>query len=376
VVEFRDVIKESITPKRKKTRKREVVPKDDIKFRDLDLLKESHPSQPESAQDSIAIFAKDKLELDDVFKKAIQCLEEVGSEIKRGINFQIDPVFNISEAIINCLQPQEMLKPRLQNNQNTCDLLLDASFVKQPFDSMLVQMVNVAIFAVEIGVGLLYSREQLIKLGVAGLLHDVGMWKIPREIIEKHGHLNDEEFEMVRKHPEYGFEILSSLGEEYAWLAEIALQEHERENGQGYPRGLKGEEINESAKIIGLADVYEAISHFRCYKKHLIPHYALKELLNTQRGVFPSRIIKALIGRFSIFPLYSYVRLNSGYIGRVIEVNEAYPLRPTVKILFDSQKKKVDKIQTINLADTPILYITGAVDEEELSVYDLNVCVG
>ena len=366
MVEFKDVIKEEIESKKKKTKKREIIPKGDMKF---------YPSQPESDQGSIAIFAKDKLN-GEIFKKALQCVEEIGFKIKWGVNFQIGPVFNISEAIVDNLQPQETFKSKLQDDQKTCNLLLNACSIEQPFDCLVVHMVNVAIFAIEIGVGLLYSREQLIKLGVAGLLHDVGMWKIPREIIEKHGHLNDEEFEMVRKHPEYGFEILSSLGEEYAWLAEIALQEHERENGQGYPRGLKGEEINESAKIIGLADVYEAISHFRCYKKHLIPHYALKELLNTQRGVFPSRIIKALIGRFSIFPLYSYVRLNSGYIGRVIEVNEAYPLRPTVKILFDSQKKKVDKIQTINLADTPILYITGAVDEEELSVYDLNVCVG
>lgn len=374
MVEFKDVIKEEIeSKKKKKTKKREIASKDDIKFRDLDLLKEFHPSQPESDQGSIAIFAKDKLN-GGVFKKALQCVEEIGFKIKWGVNFQIGSVFNISEAIVDNLQPQETFKSKLQDDQKTCNLLLNASSIEQPFDYLVVHMVNVAIFAIEIGVGLLYSREQLIKLGVAGLLHDVGMWKIPKEVIEKNGHLDDKEFDMIKRHPEYGFEILSSLGEECAWLAEIVLQEHERENGQGYPRELKGEEINENAKIIGMADVYEAISHSRHYKKYLIPHYALKELLNTQRGLFSSHIIKALIGLLSIFPLYSYVRLNSGYIGRVIEVDKAYPLRPTVEVLFDSKKKKVNKIQTIKLADTPILYITGAVDEEELP--DLNAGVG
>ena len=374
MVEFKDIIKEKIETKNKKTKKREIVPKDDIKFRDLDLLKESHPSQPESDQDSIAIFATDKLDPDKVFKEALQYEEEIGFKIKGGINFEIGPVVNISEAIVDCLHPQEMLKPMLQNNHDTCSILLNASSVRQLSDYLVAHMVNVAIFAIEIGAGLLYSREQLIKLGVAGLLHDVGMWKIPREIIEKNVPLDDKEFDMLKRHPEYGFEILSFLGEEYAWLTEIVLQEHERENGQGYPRGLKGEEINENAKIIGMADVYEASSHFRSYKKHLIPHYAIKELLNIQRGTFSPHIIKALIGRLSIFPLYSYVRLNSGYVGRVIEVNKDYPLRPTVEILFDTQKKKMHKTQTIKLADTPILYITGAVDEEDLP--DLDAIVG
>jgi HD-GYP domain-containing protein (c-di-GMP phosphodiesterase class II) len=252
--------------------------------------------------------------------------------------------------------------------------LLSASSIEQPFDYLVVHLVNVAIFAIEIGIGLLYSRDQLFKLGVGGLLHDVGMWKIPDEIVKKHGALNNEEFDMIKRHTEYGFEILSSLGEEYAWLAEIALQEHERENGKGYPRGLKGEEINENAKIIGLADVYEAISHSRSYKKYLLPHHAIKEVLNTLRGFFPPNIIKALVERLSIFPLYSYVKLNSGYIGRVVEVDEARPLRPTVEVLFDPQKKKVNKIQRIKLSDTPILYITEAVDKGELP--DLNAIAG
>jgi HD-GYP domain-containing protein (c-di-GMP phosphodiesterase class II) len=322
----------------------------------------------------MAIFTTDKLDHDKVFKEALQCVEEIGFKIREGINFQIGPVLNISEAIVDSLRPHEMLTTRLQNNQNTGNLLLNASSIEQPFDYLVVHMVNVAIFAIEIGIGLLYSREQLVKLGVAGLLHDVGMWKMPREIIEKNGHLDDKEFDMVKRHPEYGFEILSSLGEEYAWLAEIVLQQHERENGQGYPRGLKGKEINDNAKIIGLADAYEAISHSRSYKKYLLPHYAIKEILNTLRGFFPPNIIKALVERLSIFPLYSYVRLNSGYIGRVIEVDETRPLRPTVEVLFDPQKKKVDKIQRIKLSDTPILYITGAVDKGELP--DLNAVVG
>jgi HD-GYP domain-containing protein (c-di-GMP phosphodiesterase class II) len=360
MVDFRDIIKEKIEPKKAEPEKKRI--------------KKSPPSQPESDHGSITIFTTNKSDPDKVFREALQCVEEVGSKIKEGVNFQIGPVFNISEAIVDSLRPHEMLTTRLQNNQKTDNLLLNASSIGQPFDYMVVHVVNVAIFALEIAIGLLYSREQMIKLGVAALLHDVGMWKIPPDIIEKNGALDDKQFDIIKRHPEYGFEILSSFGEEYAWLAEIVLQVHERENGKGYPRGLKGEEINENAKIIGMADVYEAISHSRHYKKYLIPHYALKELLNTHRGSFSSHIIKALIGRLSIFPLYSYVRLNSGYIGRVIEVDEAYPLRPTVEILFDSQKKKLNKTQRIKLSDTPILYITGAVDEGDLP--DSNAVAG
>ncbi|MEW6614174.1 MAG: HD-GYP domain-containing protein [Thermodesulfobacteriota bacterium] len=360
MVEFKDIIKEKIESKGVKPEKKRT--------------KKSPPFQPESDHDSMAIFTTDKSDPDKVFREALQYVEEIGFKIKEGVNFQIGPLFNISEAIVDNLRPHEMLTTRLQNNQKTDKLLLNASSIGQPLDYLVLHMVNVAIFAIEIGIGLLYSREQLFKLGVAGLLHDVGMWKIPDEIVKKHGALNNEEFDMIKRHTEYGFEILSSLGEEYAWLAEIALQEHERENGKGYPRGLKGEEINENAKIIGLADVYEAISHSRSYKKYLLPHHAIKEILNTLHGFFPTNIIKALVERLSIFPLYSYVKLNSGYIGRVIEVDEARPLRPTVEVLFDSQKKKLDKTQRVKLSDTPILYITGAVDEGDLP--DLNAVAG
>lgn len=375
-----DIIKQGKIPEKEKE-KEYLSTKDSIRFRDLPSFKESRrdaptreeldryegidsqlPKETEDARAEVTAegMAEGK-DFDWLYQKIYSFVEDIVSVAASGGKLNIDEGVKSINYIVNNLDSLDVL-------------YLKAIYTEESLDPFISHFVNVAIYALTVGIGLKYSKDELTKLGIAALLHDIGMAKIPRHIISKTEKLTPDEFQLIRKHPQYGYELLHTLGEDYEWLAEIARDEHEREEGQGYPRGLKGGEINANAKIIALVDAYEAISHPRSYKKYLLPHYAVKEILNTSRGFFPPNIIKALVGRLSIFPLYSYVRLNSGYIGRVIEIDEAHPLRPTVDVLFDPQKKKVNKIQRIKLSDTPILYITGAVDKGELP--DLNAVVG
>ncbi|RPI09321.1 MAG: HD domain-containing protein, partial [Zetaproteobacteria bacterium] len=148
-------------------------------------------------------------------------------------------------------------------------------------------MVNTAIFAIKIGQGGGCRAEELPWLGLAACLHDVGMSTVPRPILEKPGPLTADETTLVRRHPESGFRILQRLGSEFEWLANVALQEHEREDGSGYPRGLKGNEIHEYAKIVGLADAYESLTHFRPHRNKRGAFDAVKELITVQRAKFP-----------------------------------------------------------------------------------------
>ena len=113
-------------------------------------------------------------------------------------------------------------------------------------------------------------------------------------------------------------------------------------------------------------DVYEALTHHRPQRKGYMPHDAVKLILGTQKNLYSNEVKRLLLTKLSCFPLGSYIKLNSNATCKVIEVFEGSPLRPTVEILFDSQKRKLPKRKIIRLAEAPLLYITGTVYESDL----------
>jgi HD-GYP domain-containing protein (c-di-GMP phosphodiesterase class II) len=185
------------------------------------------------------------------------------------------------------------------------------------------------------------------------------MLGISRAVLAKPDELSADERARIREHPEAGFEVLRTLGPEYEWVANVALQEHEREDGSGYPKGLKGDEIHEYAKIIGLADEFEALTHPRPYRKRRrFPSEAVKELITEERRRFPDRILKGLICGLSTAPVGSLVRLNTNETARVVATNRRFPLRPVVEIILDVAGEPVQPPRRIDLTTNTLLYIT------------------
>ena len=192
------------------------------------------------------------------------------------------------------------------------------------------------------------------------------MYKIPEKIVNKKGKLTKEESELIKKHPQFSYEILLKMGKSFRWLAEIALQIHERYDGSGYPRGLKGKEISEYAFIIGLVDMYIAMIRHRPYREKFIQTEAIKSILEIGKGKFPPYIVKAFLNQITLFPINTYVRLNNNAIGRVISTDENKPMRPTVEIIFDSRGRRLSNPQIVDLRDSPLLHITDTIDENSL----------
>jgi len=221
-------------------------------------------------------------------------------------------------------------------------------------------MVNVAVLSIKIGQGIGYGEEDLRKVALAACLHDTGMVIVPRKVLEKPGPLSPEELAIVRRHPEQGHRMLKALGPEFGWVATVALQEHEREDGSGYPKGLKEEEIHEYAKIIGLADLYESLTHVRPYQRRRVPFDAVKEVMSSSRQKFPSRILKGLIQGLSTFPVGSLVRLNSKEIARVVVTNPAFPLRPVVEVVTGPQGERLPSSRRLDLSQNSLVYITDS----------------
>ncbi|MDD1762981.1 MAG: HD domain-containing protein, partial [Methanothrix sp.] len=235
------------------------------------------------------------------------------------------------------------------------ELIVEA--LSSPAGSPLItNLINVGILGSKVGIGLGYYGKELERLALAGLVHDIGLLAVPQSLVTKAGRLTHDERVLIEQHPELGYQVIHRAGEEYHWLAQLTRQAHERCNGHGYPNRLKGRQISEMAQILGVVDVFDALVSERPYRRRLLPHEAVKELLVTERATFPREILKALVEQLSVYPLGTTVRLTTGEAGTVVSVNARYPLRPVVKV---SQEDSSDGLGTrrVDLSLTPLVSV-------------------
>ena len=221
---------------------------------------------------------------------------------------------------------------------------------------LITNLINVAILGTKVGIGLGYYGEELQRLALAGFVHDIGLFVVPKSLITKAGRLTQEERGLIERHPELGYQVVEKCGPAYRWLAQLTRQAHERFNGQGYPNRLAGREISEMAQIVGVVDVFDALVSERPYRRRLLPHEAVKELLVAERRTFSREIVKALVEQFSVYPLGTTVRLTTEEVGTVVNVNSRYPLRPIVRI--DGQQEcEGSGAHEIDLSRMPLVSI-------------------
>lgn len=222
--------------------------------------------------------------------------------------------------------------------------------------------INTAIIAIEVGHGLDFNRKQLYALALATLLHDVGMLKISPVILSKPGKFTEEERHQLRNHPNYGAEILQHLSSKYPFIIKTMLEEHEKWDGTGYPNGLKGEEITPFARILAIADKFESLVHERNYRPGYKPPAAIQKLIQEHQNDFDPKILKAFINIISMYPVGSHVLLNNGQIARVMSVNKNRPVRPLVKVITNSEGKKISDPYILNMEKEPLTYITKSIN--------------
>jgi len=231
-------------------------------------------------------------------------------------------------------------------------------------ESLATHSVNVSILAVKIGIIRGYSDGKLFSVALCALLSDIGMMRVDPSILNKTEKLTSEEFQEIKRHIEYSVEIVSMISSKFPFLVPIIYQIHERENGSGYHRGLRGENIHEFAKIIGMSDVYIALTEPKVSREKYSGYVALQQIIS-RRGIdFDAKIIKSLIDLISVFPLESLVKLNNGAIGRVIDVSSVHPTRPKLSILVNSDGEKLLKPRFLDLEKEPLLYVEDPDIEE------------
>ena len=189
---------------------------------------------------------------------------------------------------------------------------------------------SVALLSIATGQEMGLHQSDLTRLGRCALMHDVGKQFMPIELINKAGRLTDEEFELIKGHPSIGAVNLKAkaLGNTEMWGA--VMFHHEKYNGKGYPRGLKGNNIPLFSRIIAVADVYDAITSYRSYRKPMPPAQAYEILCSEVEQSFEYDIVKAFTARLDLYPLGSVLELSDKRVGIVIENEDVK--RPVVKI--------------------------------------------
>jgi len=215
---------------------------------------------------------------------------------------------------------------------------------------------NVAVLAGIMGVAKGFNRNQLEELGVGALLFDIGMSKVPKEILSKAGALTPSERTVVENHTKEGFDILRKFHDISIVSAHCALQHHERFNGSGYPRSLKGDDIHMYAQIVGLADTYDALTSPRPYRKRYTPNEAIEFLFAAGGTFFDFELIKLFCKHICIYPVSTTLRLSTGQIGVVSENNELALHRPRVRIVKEADGTEPNSPYEIELKDEA--YIT------------------
>lgn len=195
--------------------------------------------------------------------------------------------------------------------------------------------VSTAVYSLLIGTELNLPKPELQELAMGAVLHDVGKVKLDPRILFKEGKLTDSEFESVKAHPRYSYEILRYCRNMTQKAKMIAFTHHERLDGSGYPQGLKGEKLSDFSRIAAIADVYDALSTNRCYRDKWPTNKVVDFLMKYAGTEFDEIMVAALIKKIAIYPNGSEVRLSDGTYGLVARQNAKMPFRPVVKVIRD-----------------------------------------
>ncbi|GHV81985.1 metal-dependent phosphohydrolase [Spirochaetia bacterium] len=228
--------------------------------------------------------------------------------------------------------------------------------------------VNTAVLAARIAIALKFPYARIVQVVTGSLLHDVGMVRLPRKLLDKKGEHTVEELGRMHAHPLASYRIVCK---ELAYPEEIGLmafQHHERWDGEGYPNKLVGKRIDLNARIVALAGSFEAMVSENPHRNSLTGHGAMQKFLSDYSRRFDPDVFKAFIRTMSIYPVGAIVRLDNNVIARVIKVQGYAPLRPTIRVLIDAQNRvfRPNDGPVIDLLQDTTRYIARALDPREI----------
>ncbi len=229
------------------------------------------------------------------------------------------------------------------------DALMWIARLQQQHSRTYAHGLRVSVYLLAFGRQLGFPASDLHHLGMIGLLLDLGKTRVPGELLERQGRLTASEFEEVKRHVDYGIEMLSGSPNVHPSVLEGISQHHERLNGRGYPHGLKGEEIGIFGRMAGIADSFAALTSPRSYDQTVSPSDALSTLYDAAGEYFHGPLIERFVQAIGAFPVGSLVELSTGEVAVVVRHNRVRRLQPAVLVVTDGEKRRLDQPQQLDL---------------------------
>lgn len=289
--------------------------------------------------------------LDEV-SSGIQAQETVPHDVMRQIKGQIKEIMAIPslKAGLTARRVAEMVERLLEQILASGDILHHLSDIRSIDDYTFSHCVNVAVYSLVTGIGLGMRQDALRELGTGAILHDVGKMMVDQGILLKPASLTPMEFEEMKKHTLLGHELVRAVKGITPAAASIALHHHERMDGSGYPCGLAGDDIPLSARIVAIADVYDALTSDRVYRRHEEPHRAMDYITEKIGTHFDPSVADVFVRHLAHYPVGTAVILNTGEKGLVARQNMQLPHRPVVRVVINAEGKLLSQHYEMDLS--------------------------
>ena len=247
-------------------------------------------------------------------------------------------------------QVEPMIESITESVLSNSGALLTLLRIKNKDDYTFLHSVSVGTLMIAFCRSVGLDRETIRLAGLGGLLHDTGKALVPDAILNKPGRLTEEEFDIIRRHPRDGFDILSRTEGIGEIPLDITLHHHERVDGSGYPNKLNGDTISTMARMAAIVDVYDAITADRCYHKGMAPTDALRKIFEWSKYHFDPKLVQAFMRCVGIYPVGTLVLLESGKLGVVIEQHDSNLLTPKIRVMFSSKSNTYLQPEVIDLS--------------------------
>lgn len=272
----------------------------------------------------INIYKKNKKqqkdeEFKDRYWKDIGKVKEIFYELSCGKMLDMNKVNAISNSIFEQIKKTPYIMENLYKLQNKDEYVYRHS-------------VNVAYYAMILGKWLNLTENQIKEVIQVGILHDIGKIKIPLKILNKKGKLLSEEYDFIKQHTIFGYDMANKINDLSEEIKQGILMHHERKNGTGYPKGIEGNQIHLYAKICSVVDVYDALISDRAYKKKITPFDAFETLKSMAYECFDTEIIITFLENIYNYYIGATVLTNTGDIGEVVHISSRSISRPIIKI--------------------------------------------
>jgi HD-GYP domain-containing protein (c-di-GMP phosphodiesterase class II) len=274
------------------------------------------------------------------YDAAVATMNEVLDQLRNGAGVPVEQV-------------QAAIKPLVDSILRNQDAMAWLVHLRKREEYTYHHSIASSVWAVVLGRHLGFDRHGLDTLALGGMLLDIGKARLPESLLTKTGPLTGEELAQARKHVDHGIDMVKLTPAINADVLAMIAGHHERHDGSGYPKGLKGADIPVFARIAGLVDCYDAMTSHRGWGQAKSPYDAIREL-NTLADVhFQQEIVEHFVQALGMFPTGSLVELNTGEVGVVLEQNHIRRLRPKVMLLLDAHKAPMREYRTLDLRKLP-----------------------